>query len=182
MITGIVLLRGINVGGHRKLPMAELRELLKSMGYEKVSTYIQSGNVLVQCNEKQWLSIAASLKEAIDKKYGYDVPVVSRTLQEWVEILKHNPFINDQDDLTKLHVTILDEVPNSMNASDLEAHDYGNDQLKVLGSAVYIHCREGAGKTKITNTVLEKKTESLRHHPKLEVDAETQRISCQFSS
>lgn len=157
MITGIVLLRGINVGGHRKLPMAELRDLLSSLGYTKSATYIQSGNVLVQCDEKKWQSVNTALKKAIHNKFGYDVPVVSRTLAEWNEIIRQNPFIDDQDDLTKLLVTILDDTPIQENAADLEAYDFGSDELRVLNSEVYMHCRNGAGKSKITNNILEKK-------------------------
>lgn len=157
MITGIVLLRGINVGGHRKLPMAELRELIKSLGYSNVATYIQSGNLLVQCDEKKWQAINTSLKRAIHTQFGYDVPIVSRTLAEWESIIRYNPFINEQEDLTKLLVTILEDAPTPENIMDLEAYDFGADELKVVGSEVYMHCHHGAGKSKITNNILEKK-------------------------
>ena len=76
MNTYIVLLKGINVGGHKKVPMAELRELLSKLGFENVHTYIQSGNVILQSLEKNTLKIEETIKNAMLDYFGFVVSVL----------------------------------------------------------------------------------------------------------
>ena len=82
----IVLLRGINVSGKNKLPMAELRDLLKNLDFQNVQTYIQSGNIILDSDEGKSL-ICNKIKEGIQDKFGYDVPVIARTVPEWEKVV-----------------------------------------------------------------------------------------------
>jgi uncharacterized protein (DUF1697 family) len=70
MASHVALLRGINVGGRNKVPMAELREVVASLGHAGVSTYIQSGNVLFSTGETDTGQLAAALEAAISERFG----------------------------------------------------------------------------------------------------------------
>ena len=91
MKTYIVLLRGINVSGKNKLPMSALREVLNEMGFQNVQTYIQSGNILLDTDEEK-VMITQKIREAIALKFGYDVPVIIRTIDEWKKAIQNYPF------------------------------------------------------------------------------------------
>ena len=72
----LVLLRGINVGGRNKVPMAALRELLESHGHTKVSTYIASGNVILS-SDKTAVAIKRELEEALPKTFKLDSELIA---------------------------------------------------------------------------------------------------------
>ena len=82
----IVLLRGINVSGQKKIPMVELRELLTKSGFEKVQTYIQSGNVIFQFSETNKQAIALKIHEAVKLHFGFEVPVLVMSPKELKQI------------------------------------------------------------------------------------------------
>lgn len=79
MKTYIALLRGINVGGQRKVPMAELRDLLNKNGFSDVKTYIQSGNVIFKTREKTSTQTENKIRKAIETYFGFEVSVMVRT-------------------------------------------------------------------------------------------------------
>ena len=87
----IVILRGINVSGKNKLPMQELRSLLNELGFENVHTYIQSGNIVLQ-SEKSKEEVVTIIKEGILAKFGYEVPVLAKTISEWEKTIANNPY------------------------------------------------------------------------------------------
>ncbi|MEM9867199.1 MAG: DUF1697 domain-containing protein, partial [Bacteroidota bacterium] len=92
MGTYIAFLRGINVGGHRKIKMVELREVLSKNGFDQVQTYIQSGNMLFQSAERDSIKIAATIRKLIDKAFGFLVPVLVVSSERLRTILENNPF------------------------------------------------------------------------------------------
>lgn len=96
MITYIVLLRGVNVSGKNKIPMADLRQLLNNLGFQNVQTYIQSGNIILTSDESKSL-ICKKIKEAIDSQFGFDVPVIARTIKEWKTVINNYPFSFEND-------------------------------------------------------------------------------------
>jgi len=106
----ISLLRGINVGGKRKILMADLKEIYADLGFLNCISYIQSGNVIFEYQEQSNRELANKIQEAISKKYGFDVPVIVRTSDEWKQSIKANPFA-DNCDVASLHLTFLSEVP-----------------------------------------------------------------------
>lgn len=89
-ITYLALLRGINVGGNNKIPMAELRACLEAAGLTKVATYIQSGNVIFDSN-KSHVALAELISACIKDRFGFTVPVAVFTAQEWQTIIKKAP-------------------------------------------------------------------------------------------
>ena len=154
----IAILRGINVGGKRKLPMAELRALFAEIGYEDIQTYIQSGNVIFSTQEIHLESIAQSISEKIKERFEYDVPVIVRTIEEWKEVISLNSFLKTEDtDIEKLHLTFLAETPDSDHLEKIKSYDYSPDQFKIIGKHVFLSCEIPYHKTKLTNNFFESK-------------------------
>lgn len=158
MPTYIAILRGINVTGHNKLPMADLRNQLTKLGSENIQTYIQSGNVIFESNETAPKKLAEQIKTMIEKEWGYDVPVIVFEPDYLQSVIENNPFLNGRnEDITKLHVTFLDEEPKIENLKKLEEYNYPPDELIVQETAVYLFCPNGYGRTKYNNNFIENK-------------------------
>jgi uncharacterized protein (DUF1697 family) len=157
MNTYIALLRGINVSGAKTIKMEELRLTFQKLGFENVTTYIQSGNVVFTASETATSQLAAKIAEAIKTDFGFDVPVVVLTAAELQTIAKNNPLNDGTRDEAFLHVTFLAENPAAFNLSDIEAKKQGNEEIVISGKVVYLYCPHGYGKTKLTNTFLESK-------------------------
>ena len=107
METYISILRGINVSGQKKILMADLKALYENLQFENVKTYIQSGNVVFKSEKKLAdADTAKRIEEAIQKKYGFHVPVIIRSHKELEKVIASNSFLSEKNiDLKKLHVT-----------------------------------------------------------------------------
>jgi uncharacterized protein (DUF1697 family) len=133
----VALLRGINLGAKRRVPMADLRELMAELGYTDVRTVLQSGNVVftgAKSNAKQ------TLERALEDRYGFQVDVILRTLDELQAIADHDPFKDEADDLKRYFVVFLHGKPK---LDGLEDADWSPDKLHVHGSELYAWCPEG---------------------------------------
>ncbi|HET7657344.1 MAG TPA: DUF1697 domain-containing protein [Bacillales bacterium] len=148
----IALLRGINVGG-KVVKMEALRNVFNEMGFENVTTYIQSGNVLFSAVEEQADGLAAHISEKLQEAFGFPIPVIIRTVEEWSEVIQANPFAGQEP-----YVTFLDAKPeqNAIFALEIFAEDF-EEEVRVIGREVYLICPKGYGKTKLSNALFEKK-------------------------
>lgn len=154
----IALLRGINVGGHKKILMADLRELLLKNGLKNVQTYIQSGNVIFESDENPTV-LSKNISTYIYKEYLFEVPVLIKTDTEWEYALNNNPFIMDDTavETKKLYITFLSETPLEENIELMEELDYSPDIFIIKKDLVYSHYPNGAGRSKMTINVFERK-------------------------
>jgi uncharacterized protein (DUF1697 family) len=91
MTTWIALLRGINVGGNRRVPMAELRAALEGIGLEDVRTYIVSGNVVFRSRRSDAAALGREIEAAIEQRFGFPVAVVLRTASEMRLVVERDP-------------------------------------------------------------------------------------------
>jgi uncharacterized protein (DUF1697 family) len=148
--TLVALLRGVNVGGKAKVPMAELKQELKDLGLEDVVTYIQSGNVVFRTTKKD---AAAAIEKRIKLNHGLNVTVITRTLPELRRIAKGNPF--PKADTARLHVVFLAGRPKA--GATLDPDRSPADEFRVKGREVYLHLPNGAGRTKLTLDYLERR-------------------------
>ena len=164
MIKYIALLRGINVGGKRKLLMVDLKELFTKLGFTNCITYIQSGNVVFQLDkEEDNIELAHKIEAAILEHFKLDVPVIVRKACEWEQVISDNPFFADRNiSIDRLHLTLLDEEPESDRIEDLKKKDFGTDQFEVIGQHVFLSCADKYSETKMTNCQLENSTETFR--------------------
>lgn len=157
MGTVVLLLRSINVGGRNRLPMADLRALVGSLGLVDVRTHLQSGNV-VASGPGAPADLAATLSAALRDELSLTVPVVGRAGGEWSALVAANPFAGDEDDPTRLHVTFLDGVPEQDRVTALGSRvdRSRGDRFAVVGSEVFLHLPAGYADTPLQNAVLEK--------------------------
>lgn len=148
----IVLLRGINVSGKNKLPMADLRTMLTDLGFREVQTYIQSGNIILSSDETPE-KVSEIIKNGIKKTFDYDVPVIVRTVASWQQTIDENPYA-DREDGKKNYFTFLEKIPD---INTVEINKVEGDEFTIVKDVVYLYCEGGYGKTKLSNNVLEKK-------------------------
>ncbi|PHQ57519.1 MAG: hypothetical protein COC16_00590 [Lutibacter sp.] len=162
MFTYIALLRGINVSGHNKIKMTQLKQLFVDLSYHNITTYIQSGNVVFQSKKNSKSTIKATITEAIKTKFDYDVKVVIITKKELQTVFTSNPFLKiNTSDITKLCVTFLSNNPLLENIPQIEALIANNpDEFKIINKSIYLHCPTGFGRTKLTNNLFERKLKS----------------------
>ena len=159
MTTYISILRGINVSGQKKIRMEDLKALYEGLDFGKVTTYIQSGNVIFKTGLNLSISrLSEKIEKAIEEKYHFHVPVIIRTADEMHQILSSNPFLNEEGiNREKLHVTFLEEEPQPTQVSAIIEADFSPDGFRIIGKEVYLYCPGGYGNTKLSNTFFEKK-------------------------
>ena len=158
MDTFVALLRGINVGGRNKLPMADLRAVVTGLGYGDVATYVQSGNV-VCTGDGDAPTLAVRLAAALADRRGLTVPVVARTAGQWQAMVRANPLAAREDDPKLLHVALLSGVPDPDRVAALEAEAarFAPERVVVLGADAYLHCPGGYADTPLQNAFLERR-------------------------
>jgi uncharacterized protein (DUF1697 family) len=154
MRTYVALLRGVNVSGQNKVGMKELRARLLGLGLQNVATYIQSGNVVFQTSAAS--DLTRLIERDIRKGFGVSVTVLLRTKEQLRRVSTQNPFLPRGDDPGTLHVTFLAETPKATQVREVTAKARGPDELVVRGREVYLRCPNGYGRTKLTNTFLER--------------------------
>lgn len=150
MKTYVALLRGINVGGKRRLPMKELVGLFEDVGALEVRTYIQSGNVVFAPGSTSVAELQSELERAIEARFGFDVPVVMRTVEALREAVSHNPFVATGADPRHLHMGFLADAPTDGAVASLDPARSDVDSFRVLGAEVHLHVPGGMGRTKLT--------------------------------
>ncbi len=146
----VALLRAINVGGTKKLLMAELRAMFEAAGCVDVRTYIQSGNVVFRAEEALAARIPALITAEIAASKGFQVPVVTRTAGELDAVVSGNPFLAAGADPTKLHVGFLAEAPSAARIAELDPDRSPPDALEVRRREVYLHFPNGTARSKLT--------------------------------
>jgi uncharacterized protein (DUF1697 family) len=154
----VALLRSVNVAGRNRVAMADLRALVASLGFDDVTTYVQSGNVVFS-GPGTAEGAAASIREALTADLGVDVPVLARTGQEFAGVLSVSPYQDLDADPATLHVTFLGATPevDAVDGLHSDALAQAPDRLQVIGAEVFLHCPGGYGRTKLTNTYLERR-------------------------
>jgi uncharacterized protein (DUF1697 family) len=106
------MLRGINVGPHKRMKMDRLRVSFEALGFEQVETYIQSGNVVFKTGKISTSRLSKQIEERLLADFNFSVPVVTRTAKEINAAVDNNPFLREKGiDLEKLHVMFLSEAP-----------------------------------------------------------------------
>ena len=163
MTTYIALLRGINVSGHNIIKMESLRNVLQENGFNNVSTYIQSGNMLFQSLVNNPVILEQQIAAIIEKHFGFQVPVIVITAEAIETVFKSNPYnANEIKDPAQPYVAFLSEVPSAASVADLKSTDFSNDSFVHLGKTLYLYYSQSAADTKLTNTVIESKLKVKR--------------------
>jgi uncharacterized protein (DUF1697 family) len=155
MIIYISMLRGINVGGRKKVKMVELKGLYESLGFSDVKTYIQSGNVIFKTNNFNSSSeLIKRIEVAVKEVFSFEVHVFIRTMSELERIINDNPLI--QFDTSKLHVTFLSDHP-TMHINGIDEVKDELEKYSFSDVEIYLFLPNGYGRTKLSNDFFEKK-------------------------
>lgn len=156
MTTYVALLRGINVGGKAKVRMHELRELFVAAGHADAQTYIQTGNVIFSSSADAD-RLTGELEARIAADLGVNASVLVRTKDELAQIIAGNPFAGRDFDPATVAVNFLSGTPEQDRVEQLNSSAYEPDEFVVAGREVYLHCPNGFGRSKLTNTLFERK-------------------------
>ena len=156
MHTYIVFLRGINVGGHKKIRMAELRSSLSNAGFQSVQTYIQSGNLLVQSKASK-NKVSAKIHQVILDSFGFDVPVLTLEFSTLQNILKENPYPATEEDNKAMYFVLLFDEPVSALSEALQNETFVNEELTITPACIYLNSQQGYGNTKFNSNFFERR-------------------------
>lgn len=158
MTTHLALLRGINVSGHNMIKMEALKTTLENIGFQNVQTYIQSGNVFVDCEEENQAKVGFQIKQEIFKVFGHEVPIVVIGKKDLENCFKNNPFLKEKEvDTKKLYVAFISIALQSTSMNDLKISQVKPDEAHIDESRIYIKYAVGAGKTRFDQKYIEKK-------------------------
>jgi len=155
----IALLKGINVGGHKKVPMAELRELLTKSGFKDVKTYIQSGNVILRSTEKNIQKIEKQIKAAIFNHFCFEVSVLVKTKEDLKRIFNDCPFSEDKKKAS--YFMMLHEIPDDALVKIASEKVYDGEAYKIIKNCIYYYSAKGFGKSKFNVNFFERKLETF---------------------
>ena len=144
------MLRGINLGPTRRVPMADLRALLTDAGYEDVRTYVQSGNIVLSSREKP-AKLGRRIDELISERFGFEVPVVVRTRDELAEVVATNPLKDVADNPKRYQVSFLSEPLSAEAAKQLHGLAVEPEALVIDGREVYAWHPGGVARSKLWN-------------------------------
>ena len=154
MATHVALLRGINVGGRNKVAMADLREIMASLGHTDVATYIQSGNVVFSTDEQDTATLAAAVEKAVEDRVGVRSAVLVLTRAELARIARDNPY-PDEPNAKLVHVVFLPAEPapemvaSVAAAQDTAAQKGSRDTAQYAGRALFLHTPDGFGRSEL---------------------------------
>lgn len=146
----IALLRGINVGGKNKLPMAKLIAVFEKLGCEDVHTYIQSGNVVFAASATLAETLPARVSTRLMKDLGLKVPVQLRSAKDLGKVLAKHPLAAGVEE-GALHVMFLADRPTAAQLKKLDPDRSPGDSFAVVGREIYLCCPNGIARTKLTN-------------------------------
>jgi uncharacterized protein (DUF1697 family) len=147
----VALLRGINVGGHKKVPMGRLREAMQAHGFTDPATYLQSGNVVVSGPKKSDERIARDLEKLIEEEFGFSARVLVRTKAELASIVKNNPMPEGASQPRSFLVTFLSAKPTAAQIRELDPAEFEPDRFEVRGREVYVFCPNGLNQSVFAN-------------------------------
>lgn len=154
MKTYIALLKGINVGGHKKVPMVELRDLLTKSGFQNVQTYIQSGNVIFNSLDEA-NEIEVKISNLISINFEFEVSVIVKTNPELQLIFDSCPFENGKKE--KSYFIILNTIPDSKMIKEVNKILYENEEIIIKNNCLYFYCSKGYGQSKFNMNTYERK-------------------------
>lgn len=144
----VSLLRGINLGGHKKIKMDELRSSLEALGFQQVKTYIQSGNVVFKAPKTSPAGLCKKIETKIQTDFGHSVSVIARTADEMEQVVTNNPFLKENGiDPEKLHVMFLSKAPEASAIEKVAALASPPQQLRCIGQELYLYLPNGVAES-----------------------------------
>ncbi len=153
----IALLRGINVGGKKKIKMADLRALFADLGMAGSQTLLQSGNVVFQSEQTDHSAIVRQIEQGIEQRFGFHSTVLLRTHAQFRDSVSQHPLAADDADPSKLVIMFLSDNPTLDAMVDLMELHIGPETIHIMGMEAYLYYPDGLGRSKLTNAFIERK-------------------------
>jgi len=153
----ISMLRGINLGPHRRIKMDALRSLYEALDLQGPQTHVQSGNVIFKTKERNLVRLTKRIEDAFEEKFGFRSNVILRTCIELRDVIARNPFANRPGiEPGKLLVTFLAANPDESALDRLRSIKADPEELQIDGREIYIYFPNGAGRSKLPWASVEK--------------------------
>jgi uncharacterized protein (DUF1697 family) len=154
----IALLRGINVSGQKPIKMEALRAAIAELQLQNISTYIQSGNVIFESEEKDKRKLEKQIADKVFARFGFEVSVFVFEPADLEQAIAENPFYaRTTPDSVQPYVGFMSDIPNSTTVNFLKTVDFKGDEFTVVGKTIFFWYAKSAGDTKLTNALIEKK-------------------------
>jgi uncharacterized protein (DUF1697 family) len=153
MARQIALLRGINVGGHKKVPMARLRELLGELGYEDVRTYVQSGNVILTGPDQSPEELERTLERQLEEAFGFAVSVLVRSREQLAAVVAANPLREVATEPARHHVLFLSGEPAVERLDAIDAALHAPDAFVHRGREIYLWTPAGVRDSRLAKAL-----------------------------
>jgi len=153
MKTWIALLRGINVGGHNILPMADLRRDLESLKLRNVRTYIQSGNVVFDSTARSPAPLAGKVARRIEQQHGFRPQVLVLKPEDLMTAIESNPFPTAVSDPATLHFYFLSGPAVDPDTAALDRAKTSTERYEITDAVFYLHAPDGIARSRLAANV-----------------------------
>lgn len=157
----VALLRGVNVGAGRRVPMSDLRTLLLSLGFESVRTLLNSGNAVFAAAEGTPADHAGRIRSALASRLGLDVPVIAKSAPQWHAIEAENPFARLASDPARLLVAIAPDASALDELASVAPLVTAPDRFHLGHHAAYLWCPDGILASTAANALLTKREQRV---------------------
>ena len=154
MPTFVALLRGINVGKAKRLPMADLRTLLTGLGYEDVKTLLNSGNAVFTARSGSESFHAKAIAAGILVRFAFEAPVIVKSAKSLAGVVAENPFAADATDHSRLMVAFAPDTATLSGLIAIQAVVVPPEDFAVGVHAAYLHCAGGILESKAATALL----------------------------
>jgi uncharacterized protein (DUF1697 family) len=153
----IALLRGVNLGGHRAVAMADLRELATALGFREVRTLLNSGNLVFESKARSPAQLEALLEGEAQQRLGLRTDFHVRSAEDWRAIIVKNPFPAEaKRDPARLIMFCLKTAPGAKAFNELQSAIRGPERVVGVGRHAYIYYPDGQGRSKLTVAMIDK--------------------------
>lgn len=142
----IALLRGVNVGGHNKLPMAEFRDMLAGQGFRDAKTYIQSGNAVFSSDDPA-PKVSNDIAAGIKSRFGFEPRVMVLGATKMQSAIANNPFPQATADPKTLHLFFTAQTFGDLDMDDLQSRAKNGEEVRLLADVLYFYTPNGFGRS-----------------------------------
>jgi uncharacterized protein (DUF1697 family) len=146
--TFVALFSGINVGGNRMVAMADLRSMLEELGFERVSTYLQSGNAVFR-GGRGLAGRSAAIEQEFSRRFGFVSRVMVHDTAWLKRVVAENPYAEAAGDPKKLHAYALERSPDPGEVARLAGKNSGSERFHVSDDVLYLFTPDGYGRSKL---------------------------------
>jgi uncharacterized protein (DUF1697 family) len=152
----VALLRGVNVGG-KVAKMETVRASFEALGFQKVRTYVQSGNVLFAAKSGTEAALGKKIAGRLPEDVGFPIAVQVFSAGDLARIADQNPLLKEKGvDPKKLHVTFLDGPATAAGVDKMQRLASATERVVARGKVVYLYCPDGYGRSKLNNNAFER--------------------------